>query len=364
MLKRIIALTLAIAAFTVVAGLVQANTAKAEVVVVNKVEICHSRQPQPSNGGGAGAQGNPYGPSKLDVSVASIFSANGHDIHDGAVFNNTGQDFWGDIIPPFYYESGSGRNKVVNYYPGMNWTVEGQAIYNNNCQYPFVQVQPEGKSHYKLKCELLKLKAPKSIQPEDASYQYYLNGQPVALGNHDLAAGEYTLTLKVNNVLVDTDVVTIEACDDGEVLTPDTSVAVVCPVDGLNVELTFTNTGTAASNVTVNGTPYVVAAGATVVATVPKAPVVNLTIVIDGQPAEPTTVTCPTGGSGGNGETPTTPTTPVTVVVNGGGTAEEVVSLPVTSGSSDKIASIASMIGAVLATVGGYVVRMRYAAQL
>lgn len=93
----------------------------------NPIEICHSRQPQPSKGQGSGPQNNPYGPKTITVDGNAI-SQKGHDTHDGPVFNGTDQDSWGDIIPPFKY----GNDKQ---YPGMNWTTEGQAIYNNNCQF-------------------------------------------------------------------------------------------------------------------------------------------------------------------------------------------------------------------------------------
>lgn len=101
-----------------------------------EVKICHSRQPQPSQGQGQGAQDNPYGPKREVVDDDSITKQAGHDSHDGPVFNNTGQDYWGDIIPPFTYTEG-GQEKQ---YTGLNWTVEGQAIWNNNCQY----VAPNG----------------------------------------------------------------------------------------------------------------------------------------------------------------------------------------------------------------------------
>ena len=84
------------------------------LAVVERVTICHRRA----------AETNPYGPKAITVSVNSIFNPNnGHDTHDGPVFPAPN---WGDIIPPFEAESG--------FYPGQNWTAEGQAIYFNNCQ--------------------------------------------------------------------------------------------------------------------------------------------------------------------------------------------------------------------------------------
>ncbi len=85
-----------------------------------RVTICHSTQPNQGNGNGQGPQNNPY--IRQTVSQASVnTNPNGHDTHNGPIFNNSGQDFWGDIIPPF------------DGYQGLNWTAEGQAIYNNGC---------------------------------------------------------------------------------------------------------------------------------------------------------------------------------------------------------------------------------------
>lgn len=89
------------------------------------VQICHSRQPQPSNGHGAGAQNNPYGPGRIVVKVSAIIDS-GHEIHDGPVFNGTKQSHWGDIIPPFEYGDGKEFS--------LNWTDEGKDIFFNDCQ--------------------------------------------------------------------------------------------------------------------------------------------------------------------------------------------------------------------------------------
>jgi LPXTG-motif cell wall-anchored protein len=49
----------------------------------------------------------------------SAIETQGHSGHTGPVFPAPN---WGDIIPPFPG------------FPGMNWTTEGQAIFNNDCQ--------------------------------------------------------------------------------------------------------------------------------------------------------------------------------------------------------------------------------------
>lgn len=38
-----------------------------------------------------------------------------------------------DIIPPFWYDDGKGKNEDIKLYPGKNWDSEGQAFWDNNC---------------------------------------------------------------------------------------------------------------------------------------------------------------------------------------------------------------------------------------
>jgi len=51
------------------------------------------------------------------------------------VFNNTSQNYWGDIIPPFTTTDGQ-------YFAGLNWDAAGKAIWSNNCQYVAPPVTP------------------------------------------------------------------------------------------------------------------------------------------------------------------------------------------------------------------------------
>jgi len=89
-----------------------------------KAEICHRD-----------ANANqPYGPKRIEVNYSAIDGdgESDHMGHTGPVFPGVGEDGkWGDIIPP-----------VEGVTDGLNWTAEGQAIYNNNCQIPEDEVEP------------------------------------------------------------------------------------------------------------------------------------------------------------------------------------------------------------------------------
>ena len=80
----------------------------------NKISICHA----------ASAINNPYQDNTVDKSAVDGLGQNDHSHHDDPVLNSSMQqgDDWGDIIPPNEYDA-----------DGLNWTAEGQAIWNNMC---------------------------------------------------------------------------------------------------------------------------------------------------------------------------------------------------------------------------------------
>lgn len=78
------------------------------------IRICHA----------TGSHGNPY----VNNQPAKDGTVGGHDEHDGPIWFPGITETWGDIIPPFEFDGGS--------YPGKNWTAEGQAIWENNCNIP------------------------------------------------------------------------------------------------------------------------------------------------------------------------------------------------------------------------------------
>jgi LPXTG-motif cell wall-anchored protein len=89
----------------------------------DKVTICHATS----------SASNPY--VVITVDPASIFQK-GHDGHDGPVFDPATMgsgDHWGDIIPPFDYEYEQGQELISGHYAGLNWTAEGQAIWEAGC---------------------------------------------------------------------------------------------------------------------------------------------------------------------------------------------------------------------------------------
>jgi hypothetical protein len=62
--------------------------------------------------------------------------AGGHLNHTGPVFP---ADDWGDIIPPYEYVDSDGKTQE---FKGYNWSAEGQAIYNNDCNPPPPPAKP------------------------------------------------------------------------------------------------------------------------------------------------------------------------------------------------------------------------------
>lgn len=128
-----VALSFALLAAVVVGS---SHVASAQAVVdqenENKIAICHRDNNVKQ----------PYGPKKIEVNQNSVDGEgrNDHTHHTGPVATSEevaqelkdNQEKWGDIIPPF------------GEYEGLNWTAEGQAIWNNNCQYVVVvPVDPE-----------------------------------------------------------------------------------------------------------------------------------------------------------------------------------------------------------------------------
>lgn len=85
------------------------------------IPICHATN----------SDTNPYVSESPDFD--SIIKKNGHDSHDGPVWEPGLKDKkikWGDIIPAFYYS----KNGVDGYFAGQNWDADGKAIWGANCK--------------------------------------------------------------------------------------------------------------------------------------------------------------------------------------------------------------------------------------
>jgi hypothetical protein len=92
-----------------------------------KVTLCHATD----------SDTNPYVVITVSInSVADATGVNGHGTHTGPIWYSDipKHTQWGDIIPSFSYGS-------VNY-PGLNWTADGQAIWNNGCNIPTPTATP------------------------------------------------------------------------------------------------------------------------------------------------------------------------------------------------------------------------------
>lgn len=92
----------------------------------HKITICHRTN----------SNTNPY--VEITPAKTSIFKNQGHDSHEGPVWDSTLKDRkikWGDIIPPFqfYATPQDEASKTESHYHGQNWDAAGQAIYNNGC---------------------------------------------------------------------------------------------------------------------------------------------------------------------------------------------------------------------------------------
>lgn len=86
----------------------------------DKVTICHATS----------ATNNPYVVNTVSTSSVDEFGnpdLNGHGDHTGPVYSDGMDSGWGDIIPPFE-DSKSGVS-----FAGLNWSAEGQAIWNAGC---------------------------------------------------------------------------------------------------------------------------------------------------------------------------------------------------------------------------------------
>jgi hypothetical protein len=112
-----------------------------DVPTDGKLTICHSHQPNASNGNGLGPQDNPYNQETVSMDAVDGDGNSDHTGHTGVTTGQTTHVFhpgdlsWGDIIPAYAEYSETHGNNTTTYpaYAGLNWTAEGKAIYYSGC---------------------------------------------------------------------------------------------------------------------------------------------------------------------------------------------------------------------------------------
>jgi hypothetical protein len=123
-----------VAALVLVAGGVAAVTGAAGAVSDHpNVTICHAED--------FGNAQRPY----IQITPNTFGDLNGHTNHDGPLFQagvGGPQAHWGDIIPPFDFPA-QGQSPG-GHFDGLNWTAEGQAIFDNGCVPVTETVTPAG----------------------------------------------------------------------------------------------------------------------------------------------------------------------------------------------------------------------------
>ena len=112
---------LALAALSVPSAYAAQDASKSKGNKNDKQTICHRTN----------SNTNPYVVNTPDKNG----DLDGHAGHLGPIWNDTLKDQhikWGDIIPAFDYND----HGTPAHFDGLNWTTEGQAIFNNGCVIP------------------------------------------------------------------------------------------------------------------------------------------------------------------------------------------------------------------------------------
>ncbi len=155
-----------------------------------KVDICHRTD----------AVTNPYTSNSVDADSADGDTGNDngkgdHSEHSGPIATSqaVAQDLkdndqkWGDIIPPH------------DNYPGLNWTTEGQAIWNNGCNY--VTNDPMGTLTVNKVCtpqtaDLFNLLVDGDVEADGAACGGTTGNLGVIAGSHSVSEGPSNVTDK------------------------------------------------------------------------------------------------------------------------------------------------------------------------
>jgi hypothetical protein len=164
MLKKLLVVAVLVAAAASMVGL--SSNFKASAARSSKVTICHRTN----------AVNNPYVMETVSQKAVDGAGKNDHTHHTGPVASSkvvaqtlkASHIKWGDIIPPF------------GAFPGYNWTVDGQAVYNNGCAYPAAPAPAV--LGYAVKCDVAHIQAVVTFtNTGGATGVAILNGTPVTV---------------------------------------------------------------------------------------------------------------------------------------------------------------------------------------
>lgn len=157
-----------------------------------KCNICHATS----------SKTNPY--TQNDLSESAILTQ-GHRGHTGPVYPAAG---WGDIIPP------TGLHPA-----GLNWSAEGQAIYNNDCNVPVtLEVTPStacvnvGEKTGSLTIWVYGTSSGSKLRVNGNTVENLNNGTAMPVEVTGLGGGDYTVTVIKDTDTLASTTVTIETC--------------------------------------------------------------------------------------------------------------------------------------------------------
>lgn len=200
--------------------------------VVDKVEICHA----------TASYKHPYEINE----PAADGDVSGHADHTGPIFwpDIPKHTAWGDIIPPFFYDDG---DETPGFFPGLNWTAEGEAIYANDCEIPTPEPdlfvfpvscqfygEPGGlEAEVGLLQENVDYRVIVSDSDGDPVIEWLISGQTGTLFNFwILPPGDYTITLEQSIIE-----------DEWELLDEQAFTILPCPVLAVTATVLECSTG-------------------------------------------------------------------------------------------------------------------------
>lgn len=333
-----------IVAVGLLAGLSLVSSASAKTVRDNeggnKVQICHRTS----------SATNPYTINQVSINA----TGNGTGVGDHFM-NHTGpvaytqaiaeqlkdehQD-WGDIIPP---NAGSPN--------GLNWSVVGQAVYENGCN-PVTVVTPVRPVATTPTCEVPTMvvtpAATTGVTWVPAAATTLQPGQAVTYTAS--AAKGYVILPDGSVSWTFTNTFDPESCVTEE--PAEIAYTIVCKADG-TILVTLTNNDETSGQITVND--EVISVAGNTKATRTFANNTKVTIVADRETVHSDVISC--GGRGGEEVTPTTPSNPVTPQTVVTGTVQApaakpvATALPSTAGSPLALVSVLVTAGAVVLTL-------------